>query len=372
MEKIGILAWPAFSTKKGNPYNYILYSNIQSKGYQLYEFDITLKDILKYSLLQFDVFHIHWPTHLFFENSEFKARLRLKVFFLFIKLIKFCGRKVVWTVHNLEAHESKFPALQKQLDDFLYREVDGFISLNKAGLDLIKKKALNPEEQKFAHIAHPHYEEYYVNAVSRNEARQKLGVPAEQFVFLFLGQIRAYKNVIGLIKAFKDLKSAKATLLIAGSVHQEVEAELRDSLKGAAGVVFSDSFVKDEDLQLYLNCADVVVTPYNKVFNSGSVYLNLSFSKPTLAPDVGALTELKQLVGPRWIKTYQGQISAKALEKSMAEVMSESYAIAAPSPDISYFDPEMVAVETVSFFHSLFETEEAAVRRRKQVQFDHA
>ncbi|MCC9138818.1 glycosyltransferase [Pontibacter silvestris] len=235
----------------------------------------------------------------------------------------------------------------------MYRKVDGFISLNKSGLDLIKKKTDNSGRQKFAHVFHPHYKNYYLNEVSRQKAREELGVPADKFVFLFLGQIRAYKNVTGLIKAFKGLKSDNTLLLIAGNVHEDIEKELKEHLENSEGIIFVDSFVKDEDLQLYFNCADVVVTPYNRIFNSGSAFLNLSFGKPTLAPDLWALAELKQIVGSRWIKTYDGQISAEILEKSMAEIINESKDLSVLHPDISYLDPEAVALETIAFYKSL-------------------
>ncbi|MFD3000750.1 glycosyltransferase [Pontibacter toksunensis] len=222
-------------------------------------------------------------------------------------------------------------------------------------MDLIKKKARDHARQSFSYIAHPHYRKYYRNNVSRQDARNALGVPSDDFVFLFLGQIRGYKNVTGLIKAYKNLKGGKTTLLIAGSVHQDTKAELRQYLKNTDSILFTDSFVKDEELQLYFNCADVVVTPYNKIFNSGSVFLNLSFGKPTLAPDVSALAEIKQLVGPRWLKTYKGQISAEVLEKYMAEVISESSDIAAASPNIDCFDPDTIARETIAFYNVVLE-----------------
>lgn len=354
MKKIGILAWPAFSTKAGNPYNYILYSNIKKKGHHLYDFDFTLKNIIKYSLSsKYKIFHIHWPTHMFAGRTFSEARLRLNMFFFFINLIKFFGKKVVWTVHNLEAHENQFPSLQKKLDDFMYRKVDGFISLNKSGLDLIKEKAGANGRQQFAHTFHPHYKDYYLNEISREQARQALGVPADKFVFLFLGQIRAYKNVTGLIQAYKGLKASNTLLLIAGNVHDDIAKELKEHLENADGIMFIDSFVRDEDLQLYFNCADVVVTPYNRIFNSGSVFLNLSFNKPTLAPDLWALTELKQKVGSRWIKTYQGQISTEVLEQNIVEIVRESKDLSMSDLDINYFSPETIAEETVAFYKSL-------------------
>lgn len=355
MKKIGVLSWPALSTNGGNPYNYILFSKIEQSGHKVIDFVFSLRYVMKFLLpLKYKVFHIHWPTHVLVAENYSKARLKLYMFFSFIHVLKACGVKIVWTVHNLEAHESKFPSLQKKLDTFMYKQVDGFISLNASGLPLIKEKTEKGTSQLFTHTFHPHYRNYYENSVSRGEARAALGIPEDKFVFLFLGQIRAYKNVIGLMKAYRDLKGANAMLLIAGSVHRDVEAELQEQLSITDGVRFVNSFIKDEELQLYFNCSDVVVTPYNKVFNSGSVFLNLSFSKPTIAPDVLAMTELQQVLGSKWIKTYQGVLSAEVLEKCMKEILEEAKSGSSQVLDLSLLEPERIAQETVAFYQSLF------------------
>ncbi|WP_205499828.1 glycosyltransferase [Rufibacter psychrotolerans] len=354
MKGFGILACPAYSTRKGNPYNYILYSNIERQGHGIYEYDFSVKKSLQFGFSRkYRIFHIHWPTNVLYGSSFLKAGLRLNVFFLFVNLIKLLGKKVVWTVHNLEDHEGNFPALQQKLNAFLYRRVDGFISLNKSGLELIRQKATHNGHQKFAHINHPHYQGYYTNEVDKLEARRRLAIPPDKFVFLFLGQIRAYKNVTGLVKAYKALGCPQALLLIAGSVHKDVREELAQVLQDAPGILFIDSFVEDEDLQLYFNGADVVVTPYNKIFNSGSALLNVSFHKPTLAPDLWALRELKQQVGPRWIKTYQGQISPAVLKESMQEIKQDAERLEAATPLIDSLHPQLIADQTIAFYRSL-------------------
>ncbi|WP_190300494.1 glycosyltransferase [Rufibacter hautae] len=327
---------------------------MEKQGYPIYEFDFAVKNSVKYALSgKYKIFHIHWPSNVIFGESEARANIRLTIFFAFINLIQFFNKKVVWTVHNLEDHEGKFPALQKKLNDFMYKKVDGFISLNQSGLELINQKTAKNRKKKTAHIHHPHYRNYYKNEISRAQAREQLGVPHDKFVFLFLGQIRAYKNVTGLVEAYKALHHPNALLLIAGNVHEDIRDELQKHLENAPDIKFVNSFVKDEDLQLYFNCADVVVTPYNKIFNSGSALLNLSFGKPTLAPDLWALKELKQLVGAQWIKTYQGQISAEVLEQGMAEIRLESETSSKKGPDISCLDPEAISRETIAFYESL-------------------
>ena len=353
MSKLGILAWPGFSTKADNPYNFILYKNIEEENCIVYDFNFSLKNIIKYSLkINYKIFHVHWPTYVLFGTDERKAKIRLYLFFLFVKYIKKNGVKIVWTVHNLEAHEGDFPLLQKKLIDFMYKETDGFISLNELGLHIIRQKSGDGTKKGYAHVAHPHYREYYKNDINQVQAREKLNIPADKFVFLFLGQIRPYKNVPGLIEAYKKIEESNAILLIAGKVHRDMHGILTD-IADSKNILLHNSFIKDEDLQIYFNCADVVVTPYGKVFNSGSVFLNLSFNRPTLASDLGALKELSDIVGTKWIKLYQGMLSAKHLKDCMEEVMNESNAALAAQPNLTAFEPKILAHKTVLFYKSL-------------------
>lgn len=354
MKPFEISAWPAFANEGSNPYNSIIYNAVLGEGYVINEFEFSSKYIIDCLLnKKCKVIHFHWPNYIIFGKSVKKATLRLQVFFAFIHLMKTLGRKIVWTVHNLEAHESDFPALQKSLEIFLYKNVDGFISLNKSGLAPIKAKANGGSGQKFAHIQHPYYKDYYLNNVSTGEARAILNISLDKFVFLFLGQIRTYKNVIGLVTAYKQANDANSMLLIAGKVHEEVKEELLRAVSGRNDIIFIDSYIKNEEIQLYLNAANVVVTPYNRIFNSGSIFLNISFNKPTLAPDVWAISELQQVVGSRWVKTYQGNITKEVLMQCKSEVVADIMGEEQSLPDISQFSPEKIAADTIRFYKEL-------------------
>jgi glycosyltransferase involved in cell wall biosynthesis len=51
-------------------------------------------------------------------------------------------------------------------------------------------------------------------------------------------------------------------------------------------------FFPNEDFQIYLNAADVVVLPFSQVLTSGSAIAALSFGKPVIVPALGCLPEL--------------------------------------------------------------------------------
>lgn len=351
-KKFVIYSWPASATKDNNPYNYLIYNNIEKSGNSVCEFDLEIKLLLKLIISsQYQILHLHWPRRdLLTSNSRIKSWGRIITFYFFIKIIKFFNKKIVWTVHNLEAHENRFPDLQKLITKILYSNVNGFITMNQMGLELIRKNVKFINQQKIAYIPHPHFKNYYSNQVNREEARRKLKIPSEKFVFLFLGLIKPYKNVPALIDSFNALKAKNKLLLIAGKVSHELQY-LNEILEGTPDINFYNSFIKDDDLQVFFNAADVVVTPYTKVFNSGSAFLNLSFNKPTLAPEIGAFTELKLNFGSHWIKTYNGNLTADILEKTMKEVIEENNELS--KPNLEAFDPETIAAKTVEFYKSL-------------------
>jgi len=353
MSKFGILAWPAYSTKSSNPYNFLIYSEIEKKGYKVYEFDFNLKNIIKFSFsTKYMIFHIHWPSNILTWSTALQAKRRLGMFYLFLKIIKISGKKVVWTVHNLQSHESEHPELQQRLYKMLYQHVDGFISLNRSGLEYIKESSLNKKRQKFCYIPHPHYKGYYQNDLTGAQARAKLGISEEKKVFLFLGQIRRYKNVAGLITAFKALDLPDKMLLIAGKVHDEMKEEMALENKNNGNIIIHDVFVDDAELQTYFNSADLVVNPYTNIFNSGSVFLNMSFNKPTLAPAIGAFPEIQKEIGNKYVKLYQDEmISSSALYKSMHEALEEKETLS--DVDLSVFSSDQVAAETLQFYHRL-------------------
>jgi glycosyltransferase involved in cell wall biosynthesis len=57
-------------------------------------------------------------------------------------------------------------------------------------------------------------------------------------------------------------------------------------------LVHTAHFFPNEDFQLYLNAADVVVLPFLEVLTSGSAITALSFGRPVIAPATGCLPEL--------------------------------------------------------------------------------
>lgn len=127
----------------------------------------------------------------------------------------------------------------------------------------------------------------------RETARQRLGLPAEGPVLLWVGRLEKLKGVDILISAVAQLDERNFTLLIVGG--DERAAELKEELRAqaeAAGVAANIRFagaVAHDDLPAYYSAADVCVVPsYYESFGLVAVE-SMACGTPVVASRVGGL-----------------------------------------------------------------------------------
>ena len=131
----------------------------------------------------------------------------------------------------------------------------------------------------------------------RGEARRKLGVPDGWLLFLCAGFIGPHKGFDRAARAFSALPKGAATLQIVGSLlYGSVEEqrhldELRELVDGVDGARLDERYVGDEELDLWIQAADVLLAPYRSSASSGIVARARLFGTRVIATDVGALPE---------------------------------------------------------------------------------
>src|SRR5262245_20483636 len=105
--------------------------------------------------------------------------------------------------------------------------------------------------------------------------RSGLGSPQEARVVLFFGLIRPYKGVDRLLAAFELLaKAEEVHLVIAGSAAPGLARELEAAIERSdakARIRFRPRFSSDPELAALLRMADIVVFPYQHVYQSGAL-----------------------------------------------------------------------------------------------------
>ena len=339
-------AEPAFRTRHANPYNASLYRAMQGLG-------VRVRDLsyLRLAVTRVDIVHLHWPSLTFLSgHRQWRVFARLVCFFGALRVARLRGTRVVWTVHNVEAHEQRStPRLRSWYRRLLLANVDGILALTR-------RRGCGPP--RASRVGRSAGVRHAARALSRRlrlldrarAARERLALPDAATVVLTVGQVRPYKNVPHLIRTFAGVDDAGAVLAVAGRPSAPALAEeIRDTAAADPRVVTELEFQADDRLAHWLVASDLVVLPYSAIQNSGSAILALSANRPVLVPAIGGMVELADLVGPTG--------SARTTEPSTPSTSPRAIAWArAPRPataDLSALDWSNIARDTVAAYHHI-------------------
>ena len=131
--------------------------------------------------------------------------------------------------------------------------------------------------------------------LGRAGARERLNLPADDFIFLAIGFIQPHKGFDRAIRAFARVAGSGCRLEVVGSVRAE-EPEHLDHLDhlrrlawGTPGASLREGYVSDEHFDLWLVAADVVLLPYRHIWSSGVVERAAMFGRTVIATRVGGL-----------------------------------------------------------------------------------
>jgi len=242
-----------------------------------------------------DVLHLHWTHPYLLGRNRANSVGKFIRFISEVLVAKFLGIKVIWTVHNLWEHERRDPQLEVFFNRFLVRLYDQLIvHCSLARKSLLQSYQLPDRlRDKIYVIPHGNYMNSYPNHVTRKKARAWLNLRYGDIVFLYFGTIRPYKGVHRMVDAFRKLHNPHVRLLIAGNpANKAIRRELRRFCESDRRIRAFLKFVPDEDVQLYMNAADVVVLPFQDILTSGSALLAMSFGKPIIVPRLGCIPEV--------------------------------------------------------------------------------
>lgn len=201
----------------------------------------------------------------------------------------------MWTVHNLKNHNNNYQRLDRIGTAAVARLAHAIIAHCEAAKQEIITTFNLSNGNKINVVPHGNYINCYENKVSRDEARQILGIPDSKLVLLFFGLIRPYKGVLELVDTFNHLANDETHLIIAGKVWNDSleQAELLHQKTSENNrIKFIPGFVPDDKIQLYMNACDIVVFPYRDILTSGAVLLAISFGRPCIAPRKGCIGEV--------------------------------------------------------------------------------
>jgi glycosyltransferase involved in cell wall biosynthesis len=289
--KISISCLPVAGSE--NPYQQLMIKGLKTDNRLMVKNGINDRffGIIRTAALQRpDYIHFDWETSYYYRKNLMLTLISVPFFIVQIYAARFIfGCKLAWTPHNIIPHDSKYLAIHR----FCRR----FFARNMTWIRLFSKKTVPAAAlefkcaaDKFKIIPEGSYVDYYPNSVDREAARHQLNIGAQKKVMLYLGLIKPYKGITTLIECFKKYSDENAVLIIAGRI---MDTKYGEHIKNLieSRIILIDRFIKDDELQVYFNAADIVVLPFKKIENSGSAILAMGFKKAVIAPQMGVLAE---------------------------------------------------------------------------------
>src|SRR5688572_26632819 len=243
--------------------------------------------LIRYALTaQPSVFHVLW-------NNKFELFDRT-VLHLFYRML---GKRIVRTVHNVNAAQrdgGDGPVnrltlrIQYALSDHLFVHTDEMRRQLQTDFGVPAHKVTT--------IPFGINSTVPTTGLTREDARQALGVSPAARVVLFFGNIAPYKGLEFAVEAVSRLVADRpdTTLLIAGQPKSDdgywprVASEIA-RLGLQQNVMAFTSHIPDEDVERFFKAADVLVLPYTHVFQSGVLFLGYNFGLPAVVTDVGGM-----------------------------------------------------------------------------------
>jgi glycosyltransferase involved in cell wall biosynthesis len=268
------------------------------------------------------VIHIQWQHSHFKASNMLRAVWRALQFFFQIVTLRLWGVRFVWTVHNLVNHEKIHSAWELHMRRLLARSVDAIIVHCQAAIPVVASTyRISPERLHV--VPHGHFIDLYSSLPPQAVARGELNLPADELIFLFFGQVRAYKGIDRLLDSFTALKNKKARLVIAGEPKPSALGDaLLAQVQSNPKVVTCFDHIPDEKVTLYLSACDLVVLPYRDSLTSGVAVLAMSYGRPVLGPQLGCMKELSSDVAILY-DPQQSDGLQSALEQALLASLGE-------------------------------------------------
>ncbi len=246
------------------------------------------------------VLHIHWVNNLIdpvlWSHRAWQRRLKLALLALDVGLTRALGMRVVWTVHNLVAHEGVPSGLEIRIRAVLARLVSGVIVHSASARMALRTEygANSLPSRKTSIIPHGNYGECYPpNPRHAEQLRIRWHLRPCDTIVLFFGKIMFYKGFERLLSAFAATEGRETRLIIAG---RPATAEFCRRLEQAAvddpRIALALQFIPAEEVAAYFEVCDVVVLPFERTLTSGSAILAMTQGKALILPAGARILDL--------------------------------------------------------------------------------
>jgi len=251
------------------------------------------------------------------------------IYIIIFSILKLRKKKIILTVHNVSFHESII--FDKFLTKMVFPFVDIFIAHSKENIKKLEK-SFGIRRDKIIIVPMGVHSMYSDSIISKKKAKRFLNLPINKKILLFFGNIREYKGIDDLIKAFSvvNKKIKDSMLLIAGEpwIKWNKYQNLIKKYKLENKIRIHLHYIPKSEVNFFFSASDLVVLPY-KFFDaqSGIGNIALAFNKPIVVTNVGGLSELvrdkRAIAKPNNYKNLSEVIMRILEDKKLIKSLSE-------------------------------------------------
>jgi beta-1,4-mannosyltransferase len=315
--------WPKYNAT--NMYNGLLSNSLEESGVEVLEFRTRYFPFIGRG----EILHMHWIHSMYQSDSKIFFITRSMIMLFLMRMMKLRGVKLVWTIHNIYPHTMKYIHLERIIRNKVIKLCNKiFVASPSIKEEVLKEFQM--DASKICIIPHGDYKGIY--QPNHHHVRMRMGIPSDQYVYLFLGSIKPYKGIQQLIKAFNELKDPMCCLLVVGKPTTEMKEMLEQAQLKNNQIKLDLRFIPDEEIYDILDSANILVLPYEEITTSGSAILALSYYKPIIAPKAPFLLESFN----KHIAVLYDAKDSKGLEKALIKAKTINFERNKP-----YFDEKL-------------------------------
>ncbi len=279
-------------TACGDDYTTCLYAALRASGVEVVDAVWSGRWLLR-EVRSGDIICLHWPSFLYYDQaSRLGTWVGLVRFGLVMLLARARGAKIIWIAHNLYPHDGGRDVLAHRIARRIVVALSSWIGVHSEAAAVRVRREFGVREEKLVRLEHGHWIGFYRNEVARGEARRRLALSPDAFVFLFVGLCKPYKNLVHLVRSRREVPDDSLLWIVGKFQSNSYFDEVVAAAAGAERIVVRNMSVANDDMQLYLNACDVVVLPYKEILTSGAAMLAMSFGRPIIAPRLPPLEEV--------------------------------------------------------------------------------
>ena len=311
-----IAAFPPRILQDRNPYARLLYREMELIGFETVDSSPLKLDWLLRARRDVDILHFHWdPQQRYVKRSPDKLTTLLRrlrqdrlvpwwdtlSFVTLLATARALGYRLIWTIHEIRPHESDHARHDMMASRALAQLSHLLIAHDSATAERARDVLRLPAAEIHV-VPHGSYVGVYPSGRSRGTVRSELGVPADAFVFLAFGHLRAYKELPLLVEAFISLPSPSARLIIAGVPWDAgIRREMTSATERDSRIQLMLEPVPVERVEELFSACDAAVFPRSDGWTSGSLILAMSLGIPVVAARQSTYADLMDGEESGWL-----------------------------------------------------------------------